>query len=346
MKAALLESPGQLVISQVLDPEPPLKGLVVKVEACSICATDIKMFRHGQRDLIYPRILGHEVAGVVTETGTGDIPFRSGERVQIAPGITCGKCPACQQGASNQCDHIGILGFTHHGGFAQYLAVPAESVACGAVNLIPSGLTFVEATFAEPLACCLNSQELVRLDSKDAVLILGAGPMGCLHTMLARAKGVRKILLAERSRKRLMMSITAEPSRLINVSKENLKEVVKEETEGRGVDVIMLACPDSAIDYPILELLAPRGRVCFFSGLPPEKSQLHLDANFLHYREITLVGAYGCTADQNRVALELMASGQLNVNWLVTKRIPLEAIHEGIGCLMEHSGMKVVVTEF
>jgi len=346
MKAALLKSPGQLVITQVPDPEPPAKGLVVKVEACSICATDIKMFRHGQRDLIYPRILGHEIAGVVIETGTGDIPFRSGERVQIAPGISCNRCPACQQGAPNQCDHIGILGFTHHGGFAQYLAVPAQSVACGAVNLIPSGLTFVEATFAEPLACCLNGLELVRLDSKDVVLILGAGPMGCLQTMLARAKGVKQILLAERSLKRIMMSIAAEPSRLINVSKENLKEVVKQETEGRGVDVIMLACPDSAIDYPILELLAPRGRVCFFSGLPPEQSQLHFDANFLHYREITFVGAYGCTADQNRLALELMASGQVNVNWLVTKRISLEAIHEGIDYLMEHSGMKVVVTEF
>lgn len=346
MKAALLKSPGQLVITQVPDPEPPAKGLVVKVEACSIYATDIKMFRHGQRDLIYPRILGHEIAGVVIETGTGDIPFRSGERVQIAPGISCNRCPACQRGAPNQCDHIGILGFTHHGGFAQYLAVPAESVACGAVNLIPSGLSFVEATFAEPLACCLNGLERVRLDSKDVVLILGAGPMGCLHTMLARAKGVKRILLAERSLKRIMMSNAAEPSRLINVSEENLKEVVKQETEGRGVDVIMLACPDSAIEYPILELLAPRGRVCFFSGLPREKSQLHFDANFLHYREITFVGAYGCTADQNRAALELMASGQVNVNWLVTKRISLEAIHEGIDCLMEHRGMKVVVTEF
>ena len=346
MKAALLESPGQLVITQVPDPEPPAKGLVVKVEACSICATDIKMFRHGHRDLIYPRILGHEVAGVVVETGTGDIPFKNGERVQIAPGITCNTCPACQQGASNQCDHIGILGFTHHGGFAQYLVVPAESVACGAVNVIPSGLSFVEATFAEPLACCLNGQERVRLDSKDTVLILGAGPMGCLHTMLARAKGVRQILLAERSLKRIMIAIAAEPSRLINVSKENLKEVVKEETQGRGVDVIMLACPNSAIEYPILELLAPRGRVCFFSGLPPEKSRLHFDANFIHYHEITLVGAYGCTADQNREALELMASGQINVNWLVTKRISLETLHEGIDCLMGHSGMKVVVTEF
>ncbi|MBE9483116.1 MAG: alcohol dehydrogenase catalytic domain-containing protein, partial [Chloroflexi bacterium] len=223
MKAALLESPGRLVITQIPDPEPPAKGLVVKVEACSICATDIKMFKHGHRDLVYPRILGHEVAGVVIKTGTGDIPFRNGERVQIAPGITCNACPACQQGASNQCDHIGILGFTHHGGFAQYLLVPAESVACGAVNLIPSGLTFVEATFAEPLACCLNGQELVHLDSRDTVLILGAGPMGCLHTMLARAKGVRQILLAERSLKRIILATEAQPSRLINIPKENLK---------------------------------------------------------------------------------------------------------------------------
>jgi L-iditol 2-dehydrogenase len=345
MKAALLKAPGHLVVTEVPDPECLVKGLLVKVEACSICTTDVKMFMHGQRDLVCPRILGHEMAGVVVETRADNASFKRGDRVQIAPGLSCGKCPACQQGVTNQCEAIGIFGFTHHGGFAQYLAVPPESIASGGVNLIPGGLTFEEATFAEPLACCLNGQERVHLSSKDAVLILGAGPIGCLHTLLARARGARQILLAEKCPQRLMMATAARSSRLINTSKENIERVVKEETEGRGVDVIVLACPESALEYSVLKLLAPRGRVCFFSGLPLEKGQVQFDANLLHYREIALTGAYGCTADQNRIALELMASGQVNVNWLITKRIPLEEIHTGIDYAARHCGMKVVVIE-
>jgi L-iditol 2-dehydrogenase len=346
MRAALLKAPGKLVITEVPKPECPAGGLLVKIEACSICTTDVKMFYRGQRDLIYPRILGHEIAGMIVGADTDDNSFKKGDEVQIAPGISCGKCPYCQQGATNQCERIGIFGFIHHGGFAQYLAVPPESIRCKGVNLIPEGLTFEEATLAEPLACCLNGLERVGLTDRDTVLIFGAGPIGCLHAMLARALGAKRILLAERSLERIKMASGAKADRLISTSKEDIKDVVKEETEGRGVDIILLDYPESAVDYPILDLLAPRGRVCFFSGLPVEKSQIHLDANQLHYREITYVGAYGCTAEQNRKALTLMASKQVNAGWLITKKISLEEIHEGFDRIINQRGMKVVITEF
>jgi len=345
-RAALLKAPRKLVVTEIPKPECPSGGLLVKVEACSICTTDVKMFYRGQRDLIYPRILGHEIAGVIVESDANDSSFKKGDGVQIAPGISCGKCLSCQQGATNQCEYIGIFGFTHHGGFAQYLAVPPESIRCKGVNLIPEGLTFEEATLAEPLACCLNGLERLRLTNRDTVLIFGAGPIGCLHAMLARAFGAKRVLLAERSLERIKMALPAKADRLINISKEDIKDVVKEETEGRGADVILLDYPESAVDYPILDLLAARGRVCFFSGLPVGKSQIRLDANQLHYREITYVGAYGCTAEQNRRALNLMVSKQVNANWLITKRISLEEIHEGIEYIANHRGMKVVITEF
>ena len=181
MRAALLKAPGNLTVDQVATAECPAGGLLVKVKACSICTTDVKMSIHGQRDLVCPRILRHEIAGVVIATDSAS--FGKGERVQIAPGLPCGKCAVCKGGITNLCEHIGILGFTCDGGFAQYLAVPAESVSCGGTNLIPQNMTFEEATFAEPLACCLNGQDLVHLGNGDTVLVWGAGQIGCLHTM-------------------------------------------------------------------------------------------------------------------------------------------------------------------
>ena len=104
MKAAILKEPGNLVIEDVPTPRCPRGGLLLKIQACSICSTDVKMFHRGQRDLVYPRIIGHEVAGVVVQSCAHGTVFKNGDRVQVAPGISCGECSSCRQGADNQCD--------------------------------------------------------------------------------------------------------------------------------------------------------------------------------------------------------------------------------------------------
>lgn len=345
MMTAILKAPQKLVIEKMTEPECPSGGILIEVKACSICTTDAKMFYYGQRDLIYPRILGHEVTGVIVENKMGDPSFKIGDRVQIAPGISCGRCAFCQKGATNKCDQIGIFGFTHHGGFAQFLSVPPESIRCKGVNIIPDKLTFEQATLAEPLACCLNGQERVGLDSGDTVLIFGAGPIGCLHAMAARTKGVSRIFLVERLQTRIEMARAVKADLLIDAS-ENIEPIIKRETKNRGVDVIIFACSEFPTDYPITDILAPRGRVCFFSGLPPEKTQIQFNGNTLHYNEMAFVGAYGCTSYQNKMALDLIASGEVSVDWLITKRISLAQVREGIEYVAERRGMKVTITEF
>jgi len=319
MRAAVLKALRNLAIDRVPSPECPAGGFLVEVKACSICATDVKMSVQGQRDLVYPRILGHETAGIVVATDNNS--FKEGDRVQIAPGLPCGDCAFCRSGITNLCKDIGIIGFTFDGGFAQYLAVPAKGIACNGVSIIPEGLTFEEATFAEPLACCLNGQDRVGVEEGDTVLIWGAGPIGCLHTMLARARGVKRILLAEKLPERLDIATGASPDRLVDSSSENVSKIVVEETGGQGVDVILLACPELPNANSITNLLAPRGRVNFFSGL--HRDEISFGANQIHYRELTFLGAYGCTAEQNRRALELIGSGAIEVEWLISKRIPL-----------------------
>jgi len=345
MKAAILKAPGHLMLDEVATPLCPDGGLVVKTQACSICSTDVKMFQHGHRDVNYPRILGHEVTGVVVESRTRGNVFKVDDRVQIFPGICCGHCPACRRGIDNLCEHIGIIGFSHDGGFAEFLVVPPQSVAGGGVNLIPAGVSYEEAALTEPLASCLNGQQLAGVTEGDTVLILGAGPIGLLHAMLARVRGASRVLVAERLPARLAMARLADIDRKIDINRESTEAVVQEETGGRGVDVILIASSEVTVSS-LPGLLAPGGRLCLFSGLPPETAQIPLDTNLIHYRELTITGAYGSTAAQNSAALRLITSGKVPVAWLITKRLPLGEIEEGMEYVANRKGLKAVITFF
>ena len=340
MKAALLKAPGNLSLEEVATPPCPEGGLLVRVRACSICSSDARMFYKGHPALIYPRILGHETSGEVFESRTPR--FKPGDRVQIFPGICCGRCPACRRGDDNHCRDIAIMGFSRDGAFAEYIAVPPQSVAGGGVNLMPDGLSHEEAALAEPLASCLNGQELARVSQGDSLLIIGAGPIGLLHARLAVAKGASKVMAAETMPSRLAASRSDGIDRVINATTEDIAAIVREETDGRGVDVILLASSEAAVSS-LLRLLAPQGRLCLFSGLPKEGAMVFFNANLIHYRELTIVGAYGSTARQNTEALNLIASDRVPVSDLITKKMPLEEITEGLEYVAGRHGLKAVI---
>lgn len=342
MKAAVLKGQGEFNLADVEDPECPQGGIIVKVKSAGICSVDAKMICQGHKALDYPRIPGHEVAGIVAENRTAGSGLEVGDRVQIAPGIICNECSYCRGGVTNQCEDIEIMGFTHDGGFAEYILIPPEGVSSSILNPIPTNLSFMEATLAEPLACSINAQELARVNKGDRVLVIGAGVTGCLHAMLAKVNGAEKVLLADKLTDRITLAEKTEADCLIDLSVEFIEEIVAEETESRGVDVIILACQEAALSYSLFKLLAPRGRISFFSSLPYCKSNIKLDAKELHYKEQMVVGAYGCRVDQNRKALELMTK-ELEVDWLITDEISLDEIRTGIERLINYEGLKTVI---
>ena len=342
MKAAVLQAPGKLELKELKVLTCPEGGLLLKTMACSICSTDVKMYLRGHRDLAYPRILGHEVTGEVVESRVTS-SFKPGDRVQLFPGICCGECPSCRRGADNQCHHIGIIGFNYDGGFADYIAVPVQSVIGGGVNRLPDDLSYKVATLAEPLASCINSQQLCNVSEDDSVLILGAGPLGLLQAMLAKHNRAGKIMVAEPLAARLVISSIAEIDRVIDINKEELAKVVAEETDGRGVDVILAASGEADV-AALPPLLAPRGRLCLFSGLHRQEAIVPLDANLIHYRELSVTGAYGSTAAQNRMAVDLIASGEIPVNQLITRGFRLDEIEEGMAYTAGRVGLKAVIT--
>ena len=339
MKAAVLEKPGKLAIRELPDPSCPPGGVVVKVLAANVCSTDLHMWEKGHPALRYPRTLGHEIAGVVAEVSNEERRYKVGDKVQVYPGIGCGTCEYCRRGRENLCPSIRILGFTLDGGFAQYLALPREAVEKGGLNRLDYPLSMTEAAMAEPLACCLNGLEKVELKKDETVVILGAGPIGCLFAMVAKHQGSGKVILLEKDSARISQARLGLEVDLLDANKV---EAVMELTGGLGADVVVTCFREAALEYPLLELAAPGGRVLMFSGISADKGVVPTDLNAVHYRELELIGAYGCTSIQCQRALDLMADG-LEVNWLISQRVDLNGLEESFSALSSREAMKICV---
>lgn len=343
MKAAVLEEVGKLVIKDIAKPKCGDDEVLIKVKACAICGTDIKIYHHGHRLIKLPRVTGHEVSGIVVESGK-DVPmFKPGDRVAIAAVIPCGTCQYCLRGMHSMCDNLKAIGYHYDGGFAEYMLVPSLSIRNGCVNIVPSNVSFGEAAIAEPLACTINGQELSPLNLGDVVVIIGAGPVGCFHVQLAKAKGARCVILIDVSIERLNMSKVAKPDISIDTSKENALERVMLETHGKGAELVIVACSSGKAQEDGLQMVAKRGWVNFFGGLPKDNPYIKFDSNLLHYREVHVVGTHGSAPRHNSLALNLIARGIINAKDLLTHKITIDEILKGIELTEKGKGLKVIV---
>lgn len=343
MKAAILEEIGQLIIKDVPEPVCPARGLVIKVKACAICGTDIKVYHHGHKHIKFPRITGHEVAGEVVEAGKETKGFKKGDRVTVAAALPCGRCFYCHQGWPSMCDNLTAIGYHYDGGFAEYMAVPEVAYENDCVNRIKPELSFAEASLTEPLACVINGQELSGVGLGKVVVVIGAGPIGCLQVMLSHSLGARKVILADISPERLKVSEAASADIYLDSSKVNLKDEVLRITEGRGAEVVMVACSSGRAQEEALEIVAKRGNINFFGGLPKDKPFINFNSNLLHYGEFSVVGTHGSSPRHNALALDLIASQKILVKKLVTHGLPLEKIYEGFKITEKGQGLKTII---
>jgi len=342
MKAAVLEKPGHLSVRELPDPTCPPGGVVVRVLASQLCSTDVHMWQRGHPALRCPRILGHEIGGVVAEVAKDVEGVKIGDKVQVYPGISCGTCRFCRQGRENLCLSIKILGFSMDGGFGQYLVLPEKAIKNGCLNPATYPLSAAEAAMAEPLACCLNGLEKVVLKVGETVLVLGSGPIGCLFAMAAKHQGSGKVILLEKDSNRISQARQGLEVDVLDPTEVKVVEAVMELTDGQGADVVVTCFREAALEYPLLDLAAPGGRVLMFSGLSPDKRVVPTDLNAVHYRELALMGSYGCTSVQCQQALRFMADG-LDVSWLISKRVTLQDLEESFSDIAAKKVMKICV---
>lgn len=343
MKAAILEKIENLVIRDVDKPSCSRDSLLIKVGACAICGTDVKVYHHGHKHIRFPRITGHELAGTIIEVGREVKDYQEGERVAIAPAVPCGSCHYCRQGEQSMCAHLTAIGYHYDGGFAEYMLVPPLAVRNGCVNNLPDSLSFEEAALAEPLACCINGQELSGVKLGDTVVIIGAGPVGCFHVQLAKSQGATRVILVDISAERLNMSRVASADIYIDNSREKAIERVLEETKGRGAEVVIVACSSGRAQEESLQMVASRGNVNFFGGLPKDNPYIKFNSNLPHYREFSLVGTHGSSPRHNLLALKLIAEGRIKAGELISHHLPLDKLPAGIGITEKGEGLKVII---
>jgi L-iditol 2-dehydrogenase len=342
MKVGRFYAPGDIRLEDVPEPSPGPGEVKIRVRNCSTCGTDVKIFNHGHHHLVPPRVIGHEIAGLVVDSGVdGWVP---GDRVQVIAAVPCGVCPDCVRGRMPVCPNQTSVGYHYDGGFAEYLIVPAAVLAVDGLNRIPDGVSFAEASIAEPLACVLNGQEIARVGVGDDVVVIGAGPIGCLHVRLARARGARRVFLADLNRARLDMSaaVVAPDATICGTEVDSVDAVLKL-TDGRGADVVITAAASGAAQQDAVPMTARGGRISFFGGLPRTAPTITLDSNQVHYRELTIVGANGSSPAHNRAALGLIASGAVGVHDLITHRLPLDQLLEAIRTVADGTAIKVTI---
>lgn len=332
MRAAVFYGIGDLRLATLDDPQPGPGEIVLRVGAAGICGTDVRIFANGHHRIPpgTARVLGHELAGEVAQMGTGVEGLAVGDRVALAPNVGCGTCRQCVSGWTNLCPDYQAYGISLDGGFAEQMRVTAETLRQGNVVRLPASLPYTWAALAEPMSCCLNGQEAVALGVDDVVLIVGAGPIGLMHVLLARLRGARSILVSELAEERRQMAAAAGADVPIDPGRTDLGEAVRQASGGRGADVIIVAAPSAAAQAEALELAAARGRVNFFGGLPKDQPWTRLNANLIHYKQLMLTGTTGSNVRQYRATVELIAAGRLPMDRLVGDTLPLERVQEGV----------------
>ena len=344
MKVVRYHAPGNVQIEDSPEPEPAPGEVKLRVLGCSACGTDLKIYSHGHHRISPPRVLGNEIAGEVVRLGKGVTGWAAGDRVQMIGAIPCGRCADCRRGWMTVCPNQRTMGYDHDGGFAESVIVPASVLAVGGLNRIPPGVGFAEASIAEPLACVLNGQQLVRVGDGDEVVVVGGGPVGCLHVRLARSLGATRVFLVERNRERLTRSAgLVEPDEAIWTGDGDVAEQVLKLTDGRGADVVITACASREAQEQAVRYAARRGRISLFGSLPPGSSMNALDTNIVHYHELAIFGASGASPVQNTRALELIASGAMTVADLITHRLPLDQFHHALELIKRGDALKVTI---
>ena len=346
MLALRFYAPEDLRLEDVPEPTCGTDEVKIRVKNCSTCGTDVKIRKNGHQNLAPPRIIGHEIAGEVVEVGSGVAgDWKPGDRVQVIAAVPCGKCHECRKGWMAVCQNQTSVGYQYDGGFAEYMIVPREVLAVDGMNRIPDGVGFAEASAAEPFACAINAQEQLGIEPGDDVVIFGAGPIGCLHVRIAR--GVHRagrIILVDINSERLKMSADAvKPDVVINASEVNIAEEILKLTGGRGADVIITATPANITQEQAVSMAARNGRISFFGGLPKTNPTITLDSNLVHYRQLHIHGANGSAPEHNRRALDYIASGEVPVADLITRRIRLRDVMDAFGIVERGEAIKVTV---
>jgi len=340
MKAALLYGVKDLRVESVDTPEIGAGEILVRVKAATTCGTDLKIFQRGYVTGVIklPTVFGHEWSGDVVEVGEGVDWLKKGMRVRAGNSSPCLRCRMCQKGKYNLCEDMMWL----WGAYAEYIKVPARIVTLNTQE-IPPHLTYEEAAVTEPLACVLHGVEESNVKLGDTVAIIGAGPIGLLHMLTVKKMGAGKIIVSDTIDERLNLARELGADETVNAKREDTVERTKQLTDGYGADMVIEAIGTPATWEQALKMVRKGGTALMFGGCPPE-TEIRVSTEQLHYGETRVLGTFHATPAHFKKALNLIASGTIDVKPIMTRKMKLNEIGEAFQILStSKSDLKIAI---
>jgi L-iditol 2-dehydrogenase len=344
MKAIRLYGKEDLRLEDVNVPEISEDEILIKTKSAALCGTDIRMYKNGVSgiDKDHPLIIGHEISGIIEQVGKQVRGYRTGMRVAVAPNMGCGTCDRCVSGNTHLCADYQALGINLDGGFAEYVRIPKAAVIQGNIKILEDHMGFDEAAVAEPLSCVYNGQEQAGIHPGDKVLVIGAGPIGLMHGMLAKMQGAGMVMMNDLSAERLAYCKSLYPY-MQTIEADSLRETVMRLTKNRGADVIIVACPSGEMQSMAIELAGLFGRVLFFGGLPKDREKVSINSNLIHYKQISIHGSTRASLSQYRKVLDFAADGVIDLKQLVTHVYEIGDYQKAFSEAVKSIGLKHVI---
>jgi L-iditol 2-dehydrogenase len=341
MKSATLYGPKDCRVEEVDAPELRDDGVLIRVKVCGVCPSDVRNYTGAKKTAKYPMTTGHEWVGEIIRVGSRAEGFKIGDRVAPNWQVVCGMCRNCRRGLSNMClTRFGPENAERlpsmRGGFCEIgWAVPE------AMELIPENLSWEQASFTEPLACCYNGIASLPISVGDTVAIVGVGPIGQLLAQLARLRGTRVIAL-DLDQERLDLAKQLGASETILASDPNAAQQVLDLTDGYGADAVVVAVGSPKAEQSAFDMVCQGGCINFFAGTYPSAT-IAVDPNIIHYKQLWVTGSFHLTPDGFKRALSLLERGDIKVLPLVSHRLPLEQVADGFEIVANRLGKKVLI---
>ena len=319
MKALVLSAYEQLEISDIPTPVAGPREVLVRVEACGICGSDVHGYDGTSGRRIPPIVMGHEAAGVIAAVGADVKQFTTGDRVTFDSTVYCGHCDYCLRGEVNLCDNREVVGvscedYRREGAFAEYVRVPEHII-----YKLPDSLSFAEAAMLEAVSVALHAVRVSVLKPSDRVLVIGAGMIGLLTLQAAKATGCAAVMIADVDGTRLALAREAGADVVLHASGAELQAAILEQTSGHGVDVVFEAVGRNETVASAVDAVRKGGTVVLIGNITPE---VKLPLQKVVSRELRLQGT-AASAGEYPLAMELMVSGKIDVKKLITAVAPL-----------------------
>lgn len=308
--------------------------MLLRLRGCGLCGSDlIKM----GAPVASPMVLGHELVGDVVEIGAGVGGFTVGDRAVAAHHVPCGACHYCRRGSGSMCRAFKTSNLDP-GGFAEYVRVPADNVRYATFRLPPS-LGDEAASFVEPLACCHRAVSRARVAPEDTVVVVGLGSIGCLFVQLLARAGAA-VVGVDRLPARAELATRVGATAVGTPDEATL--ITRELSDGRGADQVVVTAGGAGVLPWAAEIVRDGGGIHYFAGGGGDSLPLPLET--LYHRELTVTSTYSSSPADLAAAFELLARGQVSVEGLITHRLPLERLEDGVDLMRRHLAVKVLVT--